>query len=70
MSNLKTIRESKGLTQAKLAEIAGVSKRMVEYYEQGYHDINRAEAFTVYKLAKALRCKMEDLVELNTDLSR
>lgn len=70
MSNLKTIRESKGLTQAKLAEIAGVSKRMVEYYEQGYHDINRAEAFTVYKLAKALRCKMEDLVELNTELSR
>ena len=47
MSNLKDIREAKDLTQGKLAEKAGVSKRMVEYYEQGYHDINRAEARTI-----------------------
>lgn len=63
MSNLKDIRESKDLTQGKLAEKAGVSKRMVEYYEQGYHDINRAEARTIFKLARALKCKMEDLIE-------
>ena len=65
MSNLKDIRESKDLTQGKLAEKAGVSKRMVEYYEQGYHDINRAEARTIFKLARALKCKMEDLIEKN-----
>ena len=70
MSNLKRIRESKDLTQAKLAENAGVSRRMVEYYEQGYHDINKAEALTVYKLAKALGCRMVDLVELKSGLSR
>lgn len=63
MSNLKDIREAKDLTQGKLAEKAGVSQRMVEYYEQGYHDINRAEARTIYKLAKALKCKMEELIE-------
>ena len=67
MSNLKRIRESKDLTQAKLAEVAGVNKRMVEHYEQGFHDINKAEAMTVYKLARALRCRMEDLLELNKD---
>lgn len=63
MSNLKKIRESKGLTQAKLAELAGVNVRMVQHYEQGFHDINKAEAMTVYKLAKALKCKMEDLLQ-------
>ena len=63
MSNLKRLRESKGLTQAGLAEKAGVNKRMVEHYEQGFHDINKAEARTVYKLARALKCKMEDVIE-------
>lgn len=63
MSNLKRIRESQELTQAKLAEKADVSRRMVEYYEQGYHDINKAEALTVYKLATALKCRMEDIIE-------
>lgn len=67
MSNLKRIRESKDLTQAKLADLAKVSRRMVEYYEQGYHDINKAEAFTVYKLAKALKCRMEALLELESE---
>ena len=64
ISNLKRIRESKGLTQKKLSEEAGVNKRMVEHYEQGFHDINKAEAMTVYKLAKALKCKMEELLQI------
>lgn len=63
MSNLKRIRESKGLTQAGLAEKSGVNKRMVEHYEQGFHDINKAEARTIFKLARALKCKMEDVIE-------
>ena len=37
---------------------------MVQHYEQGFHDINKAEAMTVYKLAKALGCRMEDLLQL------
>lgn len=63
MSKLKEIREAKGLSQNKLAEIAGVSNRMIQHYEQGVKDINKAEALTVYKLAKALNCEMENLLE-------
>lgn len=62
--NLKRIRESQGLTQKALAEKAGVNKRMIEHYEQGFHDINKAEGMTLYKLSKALGCQMEDLLQL------
>ena len=62
--NLKTIRESKGYTQKKLAELAGVNQRMIEHYEQGFHDINKAEVTTLYKLAQVLDCQIEDLLEL------
>lgn len=63
MSNLKTIRENRDFSQAKLAEASGVSIRMIQYYEQGFKDINKAQAITVYKLAEALDCGMEDLIE-------
>ena len=63
MNNLKRIRESKGLTQKALADRAGVSIRIIQYYEQGYRDINRAEAMTVYKISKALDCHMEEILQ-------
>lgn len=63
MSNLKTIRENRDFSQAKLAEASGVNNRMIQYYEQGFKDINKAQAITVYKLADALDCEMEDLIE-------
>ena len=61
---LKRAREAAGLSQRALAEKAGVSVRMVQFYEQGLKDINRAAAMTVYKLARVLGVKMEDLLEL------
>lgn len=63
MTNLKKFREATGLSQAKLAEASGVNKRMVQYYEQGVKDINAAAALTVYRLAQALNCTVEDLLE-------
>ena len=51
------------LTQKALAENSGVSVRMIEQYEQGKKDLNKASAETVYKLSKALGCSMEDLIE-------
>ena len=63
MSHLKDERERKKLTQAKLAELSGVSLRMISYYERGYKDINKAQADSLYKLAKTLDCSMEDLME-------
>lgn len=64
MSNLKQIREEKSLTQAKLAELSGVSVRLISYYEQGYKDINKAQGLTLQALAQVLNCNMEDLLEL------
>ena len=64
MSNLKNIRTQHGYSQSKLAELSGVNIRMIQYYEQGAKDINLAQAMTVHKLAHALECNMEELLEL------
>ena len=64
MSNLKNIRTQRGYSQSKLAELSGVSLRMIQYYEQGVNDINLAQAITVHKLAQALECSMEELMEV------
>lgn len=61
--NLKEIRQEKGLNQETLSEKSGVNLRMVRGYEQGEKSINKAQAITVYKLAKTLNCSMEDLIE-------
>ena len=59
---LADIRNERGLSQRQLSEKSGVSIRMIQHYEQGFKDINKASAETIYRLAKSLNCKMEDLV--------
>lgn len=68
MSNLKWWRIERNMSQKQLAEASGVSIRMIQYYEQGKNDINKAEALTVYRLAQALDCGMENMLELNEAL--
>ena len=63
MTNLKRIREKTGLSQSGLAEKSGVSVRMIQYYEQGAKDINKAAVVTVVKLANALGVDVRDLIE-------
>ena len=63
MTNLKKLRIGAELTQTKLAEASDVNIRMIQHYEQRVKDINKAEAITVYRLAQALNCYMEDLLE-------
>lgn len=63
MTKLKKIREASGLSQAKLAEASGVNVRMIQHYEQGVKDIDAAAALTVHRLAQALNCTVEDLLE-------
>lgn len=64
MSNLKNIRKERGYSQKQLSELSGVNVRMIQFYEQGARDINIAQADTVYKLAQALECNMEELLEV------
>ena len=56
-------RQAKRYTQKKLSEDADVNIRMIQHYEQRVKDINKAQAITVYRLAKALDCTVEDLLE-------
>lgn len=64
MTNLQRIRKERGLTQKELAQKSGINIRMVQHYEQGMKDINKANAITVYNLAKALMVEMATILEL------
>lgn len=61
---LKERRIEKGLTQAELAEQTGLSVRLIQKYEQNAQDLNRVYAISLYKLARALDCKYEDLLTI------
>ena len=60
-SRLKSIRKQSRLTQKELAERSGVTLRMIQAYEQGDQDIMKAEARTVFALARVLGCAPEGI---------
>ena len=64
MSKLKELRKSKGMTQPELAEVAEVSLKALQAYEQDFRPIGRASAEDVYRLAKALGTTIEELLDL------
>ncbi len=63
ITNLKRIRQARGLSQNRLAELAEVELRSIQMYEQRRNDINKAQVETIYKLARVLGCNIEDLLE-------
>ena len=65
MTKLQQKRKEAGFSQRVLALMSGVSIRTLQYYEQGVLDINKASASTVYRLAAALGCHVEDLLDLD-----
>lgn len=62
-TRLNRIREAAGLSQNDLAVKSGVSLRSIQMYEQRKNEIDKAQAHTRYKLAVALGCDIEDLLE-------
>ena len=62
-TRLRERRSNCGLSQTELAAEADVPLRQIQLFEQGQRDINKTSAITLYKLSKALHCKMEDLLE-------
>ena len=62
-TNLAWLRENRGFTHARLAEVSGVGLRSIQMYEQRVNDINKAQGITLYRLAHALGCGMDDLLE-------
>lgn len=63
MKTLKELRTIAGMSQSQLSEKSGVNLRMVQYYEQGVKDIKKASGETILKLARALGCSMEEIIE-------
>jgi len=62
-TNLNHLRKTAGLSQAKLASEAGVPLRTIQMYEQREKDINKAQVNIAIKLARALGCSVEDLID-------
>lgn len=63
-TNLKRLRKKKGYSQKELSIKSNTSLRSIQMYEQRNKDINKANASTLYCLALALDCKIEDLLEM------
>ena len=51
------------MSQSELAADSGVALRQIQLFEQRQRDINNAAAITLFRLSKALHCRMEDLIE-------
>lgn len=63
ITNLKKRREKFGMSQRILAEKSNVPLRTIQQYEQRQKDINKANAESLFNLAKVLRCPIEDIIE-------
>ena len=61
-SMLARLRAYANLSQSMLAEKSGVNVRIIQSYEQGVRDINKAQFSTVAKLAQALECNPMELL--------
>lgn len=62
-TRLQTQRKKCGYSQRELAEKSKVNIRTLQQYEMRAKDINKAAVSTLMNLAKALSCKVEDLLE-------
>ena len=63
-SRLKQRRIICELSQKELSLKSGENLRTLQQYELKTKNINNASALKVYALAKALKCEIEDLLEL------
>ena len=63
-TRLKRIRSAYGCSQAHLAKLSGIGLRSIQMYEQRRKNINKAEAESILRLARALGCEMEDIMEV------
>lgn len=63
MNKIKFFRFLRDMDIYTLSEKTGISCYMLEHYEAGHLDINKARAITVYKLSQALECEVEDILD-------
>ena len=63
VTRLRTYRDAIGMSQSELAKAADISVRQIQLFEQKQRDINKTQAITLAKLARALGTKSEMLLE-------
>ena len=62
-SNLSRLRVAAGISQKELAERSGVNIRVIQGYEQGKRNINKAQFSTIVNLSKVLDCNPLELMD-------
>ena len=62
-AKLKKMRTDAGYSRQELGKLTGISYRLIEAYEQGKNDINKAQVSTLKPIAVALNCKIDDLID-------
>ncbi len=62
-TKLQEKRIKKGWSQERLARKSKINIRTIQDYEQQHRDINKAKVGTVRKLAEALGCTIEELLD-------
>ena len=65
-SCLKKIRLTRGYTQETLSQLSDVNIKSIASYEQCPEKLTNASVGTIYKLANALNCEVEDLLNKET----
>ena len=63
-TKLARLRSLHGMSQSELARRAGVGLKSIQAYEQRVNSLNKASGHTLLKLATALDCSIENLLEL------
>lgn len=63
MTQLQMVRKGTGMSQSELASKAEMSVRTLQSLETGARDIDKVNVITALKLARALDCTIEDLLE-------
>jgi len=61
-SMLRRLRTYAGLSQSQLAKRAEVPLRQIQLFEQGQRDISKTQGETLVRLARALNCRVEDII--------
>ena len=62
-TNLARIRALHRLSQSELARASGVGLKSIQAYEQSVNSLNKASGQTLSRLARALNCSIESLLE-------
>lgn len=69
VSYLQKYRKMAGISQGELAKRTGIPVKTIQQYEQRRKDINKAQAEYVFKIARVLRCRPEQLLEMDDNFS-